>query len=135
MRLAGRQRLGFYPLPLAEATRIRGFLQFSEKSCAALDPCIGEGAAFAKITEGAQVHRYGIELDANRAEQARSVADEVIHGNCFDVQCPVESFSLVYLMIVREEGIAFNALLRHTDIYVTTAEISKQVFETLSSRS
>jgi len=97
MRLAGRQRLGFYPLPLAEATRIRGFLQFSEKSCAGLDPCIGEGAAFAKITEGAQVHRYGIELDANRAEQARELKGEVIHGNCFDVQCPVESFSLVYL--------------------------------------
>jgi len=36
-------------------------------------------------------------------------------------------------MIVREEGIAFNALLRHTDIYVTTAEISKQVFESVGS--
>lgn len=32
-------------------------------------------------------------------------------------------------MIVREEGVAFNALLRHTDIYVTTAEISEQVLE------
>ncbi len=28
---------------------------------------------------------------------ATSSADEVIHGNCFDVQCPVESFSLIYL--------------------------------------
>ncbi len=97
MRLAGRQRLGFYPLPLAEAIRIRGFLQFNEKGCSAIDPCIGEGKAFAQITDAAQVHRYGIELDAYRAEQARSIADEVIHGNCFDVQCPVESFSLVYL--------------------------------------
>jgi SAM-dependent methyltransferase len=97
MRLAGRQRLGFYPLPLAEATRIRGFLQFSEKSCAAIDPCVGEGKAFAQIMEGSQAHRYGIELDANRAEHARSVAGEVMHGSCFDVQCPVESFSLVYL--------------------------------------
>ena len=97
MRLAGRQRLGFYPLPLAEASRIRGFLEFSEKTCAAIDPCIGEGKAFTQITEGAHAHRYGIELDAERAEQARSVAGEVIHGNCFDVQCPVESFSLVYL--------------------------------------
>jgi hypothetical protein len=34
--------------------------------------------------------RYGIELDAGRAEQARSRGIEVIHGNCFDVQCPVE---------------------------------------------
>ncbi len=32
-------------------------------------------------------------------------------------------------MIMREEGIAFNALLKYTDIYVTTAEIPKQVLE------
>jgi hypothetical protein len=32
-------------------------------------------------------------------------------------------------MIAREASIAFNALLRHTDIYVTTAEIPKQVLE------
>jgi len=34
-------------------------------------------------------------------------------------------------MVVREDGIAFNALLRHTDIYLTTAEISKQVLESV----
>jgi hypothetical protein len=54
MRLAGRQRLGFYPLPLAEAGRIAGSLQFPEQGCAVLDPCVGEGEAFAQITEGAQ---------------------------------------------------------------------------------
>jgi len=32
-------------------------------------------------------------------------------------------------MIVRDGGIAFNALLRDSDIYVTTAEISKQMIE------
>lgn len=32
-------------------------------------------------------------------------------------------------MIVRDGGIAFNALLRYSDIYVTTAEIPKQVIE------
>src|SRR6266513_2207072 len=36
-------------------------------------------------------------LDAGRAEQARTKGNEVIYGNCFDVQCPVESFSLIYL--------------------------------------
>ncbi len=97
MRLAGRERLGFYPLPVPEAGRIRRLLRFPDQQCSALDPCIGDGIAFAKITCGAKVLRYGIELDAIRAEQARSVADDVIHGNCFDVQCPVESFSLVYL--------------------------------------
>lgn len=34
-------------------------------------------------------------------------------------------------MIAREGSIAFNALLRHTDIYVTTAEIPKQVLESV----
>lgn len=33
------------------------------------------------------------------------------------VECPQ--------MIVRDSGVAFTALLRHTDIYVTTAEIQK----------
>ena len=97
MRLAGRERLGFYPLPIAEAKRIRTFLQFPEQVCSALDPCIGEGVAFAEITRDAKTRRYGIELEAQRAALARSSADEVIHGNCFDVQCPVESFSLIYL--------------------------------------
>jgi hypothetical protein len=97
MRLAGRERLGFYPLPIAEAKRIRKFLQFPEQVCSALDPCIGEGVAFTEITRDARALRYGVELDAQRATLAQSSADEVIHGNCFDVQCPVESFSLIYL--------------------------------------
>jgi SAM-dependent methyltransferase len=97
MRLAGRARLGFYPLPLPEAERIRRFLRFSDQQCSALDPCIGDGAAFARITSDAKAFRYGIELDACRAEEARSSSTEVIQGNCFDVQCPVDSFSLIYL--------------------------------------
>ena len=96
MRLAGRERLGFYPLPIPEAQRIRRFLRFPVH-CSALDPSIGEGGAFAEVTGEAKVTRYGIELDAQRAALARSSADEVIHGDCFDVQCPVESFSLIYL--------------------------------------
>ena len=97
MRLAGRQRLGFYPLPIPEARRIRNFLRFPDETSSTLDPCVGEGIAFAEITQDANTLRYGIELDAERATLARSLADEVLHGNCFDVQCSVESFSLIYL--------------------------------------
>jgi SAM-dependent methyltransferase len=97
MRLAGRQRLGFYPFPIPEAERIRRFLAFPDKQCCALDPCVGDGTAFAEITSDKRILRYGVELDAGRAQQARTRQIEVIHGNCFDVQCPVESFSLIYL--------------------------------------
>jgi Uncharacterised methyltransferase family (DUF6094) len=98
VRLAGRTRLGFYPLPLPEAERLRRFLAFPDKQCCALDPCVGDGAAFAAITsDKGGVLRYGVELDAGRAEQAGAKGIEVIHGTCFDVQCPVESFSLTYL--------------------------------------
>ena len=34
-------------------------------------------------------------------------------------------------MIVREEGIAFTAIPKHTDIYLTTAEIPKQVLDSI----
>jgi len=44
-----------------------------------------------------RVRRYGIELDAYRAEEARKMLDEVIQGSAFDTHTPVDSFSLVYL--------------------------------------
>ena len=97
MRLAGRTRLGFFPLPLPEAERIGRFLAFPDQQCCALDPCVGDGIAFAEITSDKGVLRNGVELDAGRAEQARKKGIEVVQGNCFDVQCPVESFSLIYL--------------------------------------
>jgi hypothetical protein len=97
MRLEGKVKLGFYPLPVSEADRIRRFLRYPENSCAAVDPCIGDGVAFAAITRDAPVLRYGIELDAYRAEQACTVAHEVIQGSAFDVHCAVDSVSLLYL--------------------------------------
>ena len=96
MRIEARVRLGYYPLPSAEAERIRQYLQLTP-GFVALDPCIGEGHALAAITAGAQGHRCGIELDAYRAEQASARAHQVLHASAFDVHCPVESVSLLYL--------------------------------------
>ena len=97
MRFQGKSRLGFYPLPLSEAQRIRRFLLFPDQSASAIDPCIGDALAFDVITSGAGVLRYGIELDAYRAEQARQLISNIVQGNTLEVQCPVESFSLLYL--------------------------------------
>ena len=96
MRFQGKSRLGFYPLPLPEAQRIRSFLQFPAAS-SAVDPCAGDGVAFEEITSGANVLRYGIELDAYRAEQARERIPNIVQGNTLEVQCPVECAGLLYL--------------------------------------
>jgi predicted RNA methylase len=93
VRGIARQKLGYYPLPQNEAERIRRFLSFRGDGDATnvLDPCAGTGAAMATISSGTKSVRHAIELDAFRAEEARSVLDHVIQGNCFDVHCAVES--------------------------------------------
>jgi hypothetical protein len=97
LRFQGKSRLGFYPLPLSEAQRIRSCLQFPGTPSSAIDPCVGDGAAFEAITSGVEVLRYGIELDAYRAEQARQRIPNIVQGNTLEVQCPVECFGLLYL--------------------------------------
>jgi Uncharacterised methyltransferase family (DUF6094) len=96
MRLAGRLKLGFYPLPVKEAERIRLRLQFPEEF-AALDPCVGDGVAFARLLERTGARLYGIEIDAYRADQAAQLGIQVIQTNVVTVRCPVESVSLLYL--------------------------------------
>jgi len=98
LRFQGKTRLGFYPLPLFEAQRIRRLLWFPDGApSSAIDPCVGDGVAFEGITTGAAVLRYGIELDAYRAEQARQRLPNIVQGNTLEVQCPVECFGLLYL--------------------------------------
>jgi hypothetical protein len=49
------------------------------------------------ITDEACARRYGVELDAYRAAQAATVVDELIHGDCLEVHCRIESFGLAFL--------------------------------------
>ena len=97
MRTQAKLKLGYYPLALAEARRIRNYLQFLNEPASIIDPCAGTGTALCALSDGAAVRRYGVELDAYRAEEARKSLDEVIHGSAFDTHAPVDSFSLLYL--------------------------------------
>ena len=96
MRAHGQTKLGFYPLPPAEANRLKNWLSFPEP-CSALDPCAGDGVAFEHLLRGAPARRYGIEIDSDRAEQARALGIQTLHANAIDVRCPAESVSLLYL--------------------------------------
>ena len=95
MRPLGKTKLGFFPLPVGEAKRLRKCLVGSEFS--ALDPCVGEGVAFVHLLDGIQARRYGIEIDAYRTEQAKALGIETLQASTFDVRSPAESFSLLYL--------------------------------------
>lgn len=97
MRNEGRLVLGFYPLPEAEAKRLKCYLTFPDGDFAAIDPCVGDGAAFAALLDGTTCHRYGIELDSLRAESATTRHIDVRHADALEVHCPPESVSLLYL--------------------------------------
>jgi hypothetical protein len=89
--------MGFFPLPISEAQRIRRFLTFPPVGpCSTLDPCVGDGVAFEAITSGTRVSRYGIELDSYRALEARERIENVVQGNALETHCPAESISLLY---------------------------------------
>jgi hypothetical protein len=99
MRPHGKLKLGFFPLPPPEARRLRNFLSFASDAprFSALDPCVGDGVAFTHLLHGVSGHRYGIEIDANRAEQARALGIETLQANATDVRCAPEAVSLLYL--------------------------------------
>jgi hypothetical protein len=97
MRNVGRIKLGYYSLPEPEGMRLRNLLQFPTEAVSVLDPCVGTGAALRQLTDSANVSLYGVELDADRALAANSAGIETVHGNLFDTQARVESFSVLYL--------------------------------------
>ena len=95
-RNAAWLKMGFYPLPVSEAARLRALLDFTGPA-SVVDPCVGQGTALEIVTQGADVRRYGVELDAERALVAQSKGIETIQGNTFDAVAKPESFSLLYL--------------------------------------
>ena len=95
-RSVARLKMGYFPLPAAEARNIRSLLSFCGP-CSVIDPCAGKGTALNLITAGAPVLRFGVELDTGRAEEAAKSGIRMIQGNVFDAQAKVESFSMLYL--------------------------------------
>jgi hypothetical protein len=95
-RSVARLKMGYYPLPESEGAKLRGLLSFTAPA-SVVDPCVGQGTALDLVTHGADVRRYGVELDAERALAASAKGIETIQGNAFDVVAKPDSFSLLYL--------------------------------------
>jgi hypothetical protein len=97
MRIVARLKLGYYPLPVEQGPMLRARLAFPSLPTAALDPCCGTGAALQALTGGSNSTLYGVELDANRAETAKTNGIQTIQANVFDVRARVERLSFLYL--------------------------------------
>jgi hypothetical protein len=95
-RNVSRIKLGYYPLPPADGARLRRLLDFAARA-SAVDPCAGTGAALHQLTEGAEIEKHGVELDAGRAAAASASGIATVHGNLFDTIGKSESFSFLYL--------------------------------------
>jgi hypothetical protein len=87
MRPHGKAKLGFFPLPIPEAARLKNCLAFAS-NFSALDPCVGDGVAFTHLLHGVSAHRYGIEIDANRAEHAIALGIETLQANSTAIWIP-----------------------------------------------
>jgi Uncharacterised methyltransferase family (DUF6094) len=96
MRNVARLKMGYYPLPESEGVKLRALLSFPQPA-SVIDPCVGQGTALHLVTGDAEVRRYGVELDAERARISASKGIETIQGNAFDAIAKPESFSLLYL--------------------------------------
>jgi len=95
-RSVARLKMGYYPLPEREGARIRELLTFTGPA-SVIDPCVGQGTALDLVTRGADVRRYGVELDAERALAASALGIKTTQGNTFDTIAKPETFSLLYL--------------------------------------
>ena len=95
-RLISKLKLGYYPLPVEEAQKIRALLVPSAPY-AAIDPCVGDGTALIEIIKDTGAHLAGIELDADRAAAATEKGIRTVHGSAFECRVLAETCSLLYL--------------------------------------
>jgi len=99
MRPQAQRKMGFYPTPPSVMARLTRHLSFfSGLTYSALDPCCGDGAALAALCPSSNLlHRCGIEPDAERAKQAGSRLDQVVHAPLEGVGLPERAFSILFL--------------------------------------
>ena len=109
MRLAAQAKGGFYPTPprvtdlIAELIQPPAAYARNDETLRLLDPCCGEGDALSRLAEGlrkqhaAPVETFGVELHAERAEEAKYRLDRVLGTDLFATSIANGAFGLLYL--------------------------------------
>lgn len=100
MRLAGQEKMGYYPTPEPVARQVGRLLRAGQAGpIRALDPCCGEGTALRLAIEALDTpaETYGIELDRTRAHAAREALTCVLHADLRSVRASNQAFGLLWL--------------------------------------
>ena len=109
MRLAALAKGGFYPTPPNVLDLVAGVVHTpsSHYGCREtvriLDPCCGAGEALAQLAErlggpgGIPIETFGVELHAERAEQARERLDRTLAVDLFGTSIANDAFGVLLL--------------------------------------
>ncbi len=100
-RLESAAKAGYYRTPPAVARALARHLapvpHRGRQVVRLLDPCAGTGEAAAHIAHALGAESFGIELNAERAEVARSHLDHVLATSAFSLRLAHGAFSCLFL--------------------------------------
>lgn len=89
---------GYFPTDAETLEGVLDLLQPADGPMRLLDPCCGEGVALAECQAHlSQVQSFGIELDGERARQAKALLTRAIQGDLFDCILGAGQFGLLWL--------------------------------------
>lgn len=92
---------GYYPTDAETmAAILPALVPADDRQIKILDPCCGEGTALAEIKQALGADRtlaYGVEIDRERAYNAKSLLDHVIHGDMQRCQVEKRAFGALFL--------------------------------------
>ena len=95
-RIESQAKAGYYPTPDSVCDILKEILEFNE-GARILDPCCGEGLALEQLAPE-YTETFGIELDHNRATEARNRLGSVLWCDSLtESRYTHGAFSLLYL--------------------------------------
>ena len=97
-RLASQEKMGFFPTPPVVVELIQSCLRRAgDGKVRIYDPCSGPGDVVMQLATHLQAESFGVELDKNRAEQAKTRLSKVIQGDSLRVSIRGGSISCLFL--------------------------------------
>ncbi len=96
-RLASIAKAGFYPTPERVYEWLANHVRPNETRGRLLDPCCGEGVAAQYLANAWNLDAYGIEIDAERAQQSASRLHRVLNLDYAAARIPANAFQVLFL--------------------------------------